>query len=196
MKTTLITIAILISFSNFSYAQDDSPFTKGSNFLNGSVSFSYTSHPVNDDKSNRFDVMVAPKYAKFIKDNWALGAELVLRTSSETNENEITETKNSSFGVGIFPFTRYYFGGNFFGELGAGVGTQKVTVEDIVEIEYTATNVSGRGGIGYSLFLAPNVALEPSVFYLYEKFFVKDMPDDYKESLSSVYFSIGLSAYF
>lgn len=108
--------------------------------------------------TNGFNMSLTPKLGYFIKDRWALGAQVGLDIASPEGTSD-TQTTWS-----IAPFTRYYFSdaevdtllnnGAFFAEASAGFGGDNSGSGN-------STNGLDLGiGAGYAYFLTPNVGLE------------------------------------
>lgn len=174
------------------------PTAKGSFLINGTVNVFNTTRKVNDDKADAFTIEVAPKAGYFVIENLAVGLELNIFSNSETQEDDIfgdIETKNTGFGIG--PFARYYLDSGFFGEALVGLGSQKTTLESGSGDAELKSSVFGfRIGAGYAFFLGDHVAIEPTVNYSWEDINPKDAPSGYKETLSSLFLAVGISAYF
>ncbi len=99
--------------------------------------------------------------------------------------------------VGFLPLARYYLVKGLFGELVAGISTQNSKINNgIIETDYSSFGYGFRAGIGYALPIGKQVAIEPTVNYSWEKFNLKDAPDNYDETLSSIFLGIGLTAFF
>lgn len=103
-------------------------------------------------------INIAPSAGYFVKDNWAVGAKVLL--SIDSNKGG----KGTQTNWGLTPFTRYYFGqneidgllnnGRLFGEAAFGFGGENSN-------EGSSTNgVKYQFGAGYSYFISKNVALE------------------------------------
>lgn len=110
-----------------------------------------------------FSFSVQPKVAWFIKDNLAVGAQVIAGVN--------TSNGYSSFNYGIGPLARYYMGSTdistkkskLFFEGNAGVFGQNVKVTGSPS---TNTNGFGLGiGPGYTYFVNKNVALEGLLKY-------------------------------
>lgn len=196
-KTILLIALCLVCLKGIAQ-HEFSTKAKGTYFTNGSVLINSTTHKVNDDKANSFAVKFNPKMGYFIIENLAIGAEIALSTSKDTQNIGFGDIKNTTFGIGILPLARYYYK-NFFGEVAFGIATQKTKSENTAlgtKTEFNATNYGARIGAGYAFHLSQSVAIEPSVNYSFEKINPKDAPSNYKESLSSIFLGIGISAYF
>lgn len=102
--------------------------------------------------TNGFSLTLTPQVGYFIKDNWAVGAEVGLSTGGGTT--------NWSLGA----FSRYYFGkneinsllnnGRFFGQGNVGFG-------GINSSAGNSTNGVNLGiGAGYAYFISKNISLD------------------------------------
>lgn len=110
-----------------------------------------------------FSFNVQPKVAWFIKDNLALGGQVIAGVN--------TSNGYTAFNYGIGPLARYYTGSSannikksrLFFEANAGIFGQNVKVTGSPS---TNTNGFGLGiGPGYTYFVNQNVALEGLVKY-------------------------------
>ena len=120
-----------------------------------------------------FGLTIDPRVAWFVKDNFAIGAQVVLSLN--------TSKGFTTFGYGVGPIARYYFKNNALesvnktrwfldADIGlAGLNT-KVTGNEAVN-----TNGLGLGiGPGLAYFINQNIALEGLVKYNYTKGFGND----------------------
>lgn len=190
-------LLLILILSSLTYGQDKLTPGKESYFANGSVLVNHTTHVVNDAKATSFGVSLNPKVGYFLTEKLAIGAEIALKSTSDKQESVLGDIKTNSFIVGFMPIARYYIVNGLFGEAAGGISTQTTKIDDsVTETEYSAFGYGFRTGIGYALPLRTMVAIEPMVGYSWEKFNPKDAPDDYKETISSVFFGIGLTAYF
>lgn len=108
--------------------------------------------------TNGVNINLTPQVGYFVKDNWAVGAQVGLNVYSPKGVSE-TQT-NWDLGV----FTRYYFGNNevnsilkngrFFGEGTVGFG-------GVNSSSASSTNGIQLGiGAGYAYFITKNVSLD------------------------------------
>lgn len=202
LKQTLLTLGFAF-FALSTFAQDDFSARKKGTFLtNGSINIHHTTRNIelndNNDKSDTFTVNINPKIGYFIIDDLAIGLDLTLISNNETQSSEFGDIETKTTGFGIGPFARYYFANGFFGEALVGLGSTKVksTSGLLGEREIKSSTFGFRVGAGYSFLLGDHVAIEPTVNYSWEDINPKDAPSDYKETLSSIFLGIGISAYF
>lgn len=113
--------------------------------------------------NNGTNIQLNPKAAYFIKNRWAVGAEVNLGIT-KANGSSTTQTN-----WGITPFTRYYFSdnevnsmlnnGTFFAEGSVGFGGRNSSSGN-------TTNGALLGvGAGYAYFITPNVSVEGLLKY-------------------------------
>lgn len=113
------------------------------------------------NNSGAFDININPKAAWFIKDNIAVGAQVMLGVSGAKNSSTI-------FSYGVGPMARYYVNsekvnllqhGRWFFEGNAGIAGFNVQ-------NGASTNGLNLGvGPGYAYFITPNVGLETLLKY-------------------------------
>ncbi|HRJ30604.1 MAG TPA: hypothetical protein PLV21_01565 [Cyclobacteriaceae bacterium] len=126
----------------FAVASATAQINKGTILLAGSSNLSGIQQ--DEDAGDDVQFNFSTKGGYFLMDNLALGLNLSLNKPFGTN--------GKTFGIG--PFARYYFGGKFF--LGAGFTSYSGDDYSYSEIPIE---------LGYAIFLADIVALEPSLFY-------------------------------
>ncbi|MEM6321704.1 MAG: hypothetical protein AAF960_28855 [Bacteroidota bacterium] len=107
--------------------------------------------------SNNITLDLRPNYGQFLSDRFLLGGALGLLVTKFNNLNFTT------FQFELTPFARYYFNSDNrraipFAELGAGISVFDLTGEGSDFEARTSSTVFA--GIGFDVFLAPNVALE------------------------------------
>lgn len=201
-KRSFLTLAItLLSFSGF--AQESfSAKAKGTFLANGSINIYSTTRKIevnnNDDKADAFTINVTPKVGYFVMDNLAVGLDLIIISNKETQSDEFGEIETTTTGFGIGPFARYYFDNGLFGEALVGIGSTKTKTDGGLfgNNELKSSTFGFRIGAGYSFFLGEHVAIEPTVNYSWEDINPDGASSDYKESISSIFLGIGISAYF
>lgn len=198
----VITIFVLVFMANLVLAQesDFNAKTKGGYFANGSASIFSTKNKVGEDSSNSFSIDFTPRAGYFISDNLAVGLGLVLSSNKETTDGLFGEQDVTTTGFGINPLARYYFENNLFGEAAVGIGFSKTSFEGEslpgLDSDITSNSYGFRIGAGYALFLGNHIAIEPSINYSWEDINPKDAPADFKQSLSSIFLNIGITAFF
>ena len=103
---------------------------------------------------------VQGRFGYFLINDLALG---VLGTVSHTTVKMDGAATNPTTHILLGPFARYFLNNGIFGEASYGFGIQNLSdsqKRDISEL---------RGGIGYSLFINPKVAVEPAIMFTYYK---------------------------
>lgn len=195
MKT--LTIIFSIFFTTIIFAQDFSAKKAGSYFAGGSIYIDSRTDKVGTNKSTSFTTSVNPKGGYFIKDNIAVGAELSISTSStDAKLSSISTTANTS-SYGLILLGRYYFKNNFFGELAPGFGSSTTEQETFgITNKIKSSFYGARIGAGYAFFLGKNIAVEPTLNYRWENYKPKGASSNYKQTVSSIFLGITLSAYF
>ncbi len=204
MKSIMLAIlGLLVSLSSF--AQSDIPESavdKGSFFVNGGVNIFNTSRKAtlgsDSNKATAFTVEFTPRAGYFVTNNLAVGMELRLASNKEERGTGLSEATTKTTTFGLLPLARYYFNNGIFGEAAAGIGFSKTTLEDSLfgDSETKTTNIGFRLGAGYAFFLGEHLAFEPSINYSWESINDDDAPDDLTQSLSSLFFNLGITAYF
>lgn len=133
---------VLVILSLFVISQVIAQIDKGTIFLSGLSSL----NGIQQDEDSGDDVT----FNLSVKGGYFLVNNLVVGLNASIDKPFGTNTKT----IGIGPFARYYFGGRLF--LGAGF-----TSYSAGDFSYSVIPVE----LGYALFLADIVALEPSLFY-------------------------------
>jgi len=170
--------------------------TQGNFFANGTVGIISTTEKAKFDGSTNdvgssFEIMATPKVGYFITDYITAGLELEVRTSTSKIEGIDGETTSNSIAIG--PFARYYFINGIFVEATVGIGSNKVS-SIIGDIESSVFAL--RGTAGYSFFLGDHIAIEPAINYTNQSQKPKGSSGDNKTILSTIFFSVGFTAYF
>ncbi|WP_109851920.1 autotransporter outer membrane beta-barrel domain-containing protein [Aquimarina sp. AU58] len=196
VATLIVSFIFIVS----SQAQDSGfdAKTKGSFIANGSVNVYFTTRKRNDDKATAFTTRITPKVGYFVIDNLAVGLELGINTNKEKQDSDFGDIETTTNGFGIGPFARYYLENNIYFEGLIGIASSKTTSNGgLLGSTDIKSNIFGfRVGAGYAFFLGNHVAIEPSVSYSWEDVNPKGAPSGYKESLSSIFLGIGISAFF
>jgi len=192
MKKVLLVCVMVCSAVIASAQQEETtskPTDKGHFIVDGSVYFS-----INKSESERgelnsenksFGLGISPKAAYFIIDRLALGLE----TSFNYNDSEFTnvegeKTSSNGTALSVGPFARYYLVNGLFGQASVGFGTSKSNSEDR---EYKSDSFRYRLGVGYAIFLGPQVSLEPIFSYRFNRS-TRDSSDSVSKSQG---FSLG-----
>ncbi|WP_452225314.1 outer membrane beta-barrel protein [Lacinutrix chionoecetis] len=192
----LFTLTLLL-FSIIGFAQESfTALAQGNFFANGTIGVISTNEKAKfegstSDVGSTFQITATPKGGYFITDNIAAGLELEVRTSTSKIEGFDGETTSNAFAVG--PFARYYFNNGIFAEATVGIGSSKVS-STFGDIE--ASIFALRGSAGYAFFLGDHVAIEPAINYTHQTQKPKDSAVDGKTILSTIFFSVGFTAYF
>jgi outer membrane protein len=119
MKKTITFLVCIVSL----YAAK-AQTAAGNMMVGGSLKYTSTSFNGGDDKENQ--MIFSPSFGYFVADNFVVGGEITLLTSSEDEGAE--NLKSSLFAIG--PFARYYkYTGNedfaFFGQASFSYGSGK-----------------------------------------------------------------------
>ncbi|WP_044403151.1 autotransporter domain-containing protein [Lacinutrix sp. Hel_I_90] len=195
LKTILTLVITTLAFS--SYAQDGfTAKTKGNFLANGTIGIISTNEKAKFDGNtidvgSTFQITASPKAGYFITDNIIAGLELEVSTS--TTKVEGMDGKIISDGLAVGPFARYMFDNGLFAEATVGFGSNK-TSSIIGDIESTVFAV--RGTAGYAFFFGEHVSVEPAINYTNQSQKPKGSSGDAKTILNTIFFSIGLTAYF
>lgn len=224
IKFTLILCIIASSFD--AYSQIEKPITKGNMILGGGVSFNYTpstSKNVYDSdndtwdyeessKSNSFSFNLSPSFGYFVTNGLVLGISPSFSYDYENTTNNIiytstqaeseSKSNQSTFGVGLNPFIKYYFKNGIFVRLNTGFSMNWRTLSHEYdgnnaqdeEITYTSFHISP--GIGYAIFITPKISLEPGLFLNYQRAGSKQSGETYTYKWDSNDLNIYLSAGF
>lgn len=174
MKKVLLACAILCSAVTAIAQQEEStsnPTDKGHFIVDGSVTFSINNsrfeREAGASKSNSFGFGVSPKAGYFVIDRLALGLETFFGYSDrEFTNSDGRMNSGSTTGISVGPFARYYLVNGLFGQASAGFGTNRSKSEGNV------TNIESfryQLGVGYAIFLGPQVSLEPILSYYHSK---------------------------
>ncbi|WP_157600740.1 hypothetical protein [Rufibacter sp. DG15C] len=103
---------------------------------------------------------VQGRFGYFVINDLAVG---VLGTVSHTSVKMDGADNDPSTHILAGPFARYFLNNGIFGEASYGFGIYNLSnslKRDISEI---------RGGVGYSLFINPKIAVEPAIMFTYYK---------------------------
>lgn len=188
MKKLFITTVLLL-LGTLTNAQDFKAKTKGTYMAGGSMYIDYRSDAINGKSSTSFTTSINPKLGYFIKNNILVGGEISYQSSSSGSGLSSTETS----GGALIALGRYYFDNNFFAEIAPGFGFVKTKTS----LSDTNSPIYGiRIGAGYAYFLGNHVAIEPTINYRYETSTTEMLGIEMKRNISSIFFGLGISAYF
>ncbi len=155
--------------------------TEKSKLANGSIS--------TDGKTTSFSI--EPTAGYFIMDNLAVGAGIILGTSTFKQDGSTSKSKTSS--VQLSPFARYYFD-KFYAQGGFQLGSQKS------ELSTGSTTQTSKDGIsgwllaaGYMVLLNESIALEPQIGY--RSIGYKNKDSDNKDITSGLFLRLGVFIY-
>src|SRR5690606_12369099 len=99
MKKLILSMAAVAMIATTAKAQEQTfGFGEGDVLLEGNLSFSSTKDNNSDEKESGFTF--APKAGYFLSDDFAVGVHLIVENNNV--ENNLVETKNNEFGVGVF----------------------------------------------------------------------------------------------
>lgn len=195
MKT--VTAILSLFFTTIIFAQDFSAKSKGTYFAGGSIYIDSRTDKIGTNKSTSFTTSINPKGGYFIKDNIAVGAELGISTSSTDVKPSSISTTASTNSYGLILLGRYYFKNNFFAEVAPGFGTSTTEQKSFgITNKIKSSFYGARIGAGYAFFLGKNIAVEPTLNYRWENYKPKGASSNYKQTVSSIFLGITLSAYF
>ena len=162
MKKIIISLGLTSMVALSSFAQGPAA---GRLFVMGSVGYSSEKGAGTDAKATG-TFTFAPGAGYFLKDNIALGAKLIFKSSSNDGKSQ-----GSTFGLGAFG--RYYITKDVLGAKGSFFfdGTLSYTSEKGGGTDAKATNTIGLGvGPGFALFPTPKLGFEltlPNVLGFY-----------------------------
>lgn len=181
MKKLLLIAAVAVfglSSVNAQEAKEETTFgfEEGNILLEGNLGFNTDKSTYSDNTGDLFEEKTSsfnfnPKAGYFISDDFVVGLELYVASSTSENTligtpNFVTEEKGNSIGVGVF--ARYYFlelGKRFktYGEFGVGFNSEKYETSQtgapslIQDNEFTGI---GTGlGLGINYFISDRFAI-------------------------------------
>ena len=173
MKKVLLACVMVFSAVTASAQQEEttSPTDKGHFIVDGSVFFSINNSKTEGDgiysENNSFGLGISPKAAYFVIDRLALGLETSFGYADRENTNFDGETTSrNSTGISVGPFARYYLVNGLFGQASAGIGYSRSNSQGNVS---KSESFRYQLGVGYAIFLGPQVSLEPIVSYRHSK---------------------------
>lgn len=174
MKKVLLACAIICSAVTASAQQEETtnnPTSKGHFIVDGSVFFSTNNSKSEQDGFNTenkaFGLGLSTKAAYFVVDRLALGLETSFNyTDQEFINSEGEKSSQNSTATSVGPFVRYYLVNGLFGQASAGIGGAKTNSRGD---EFKSSVFRYQLGVGYAIFLGPQVSLEPLVSYRHIK---------------------------
>lgn len=172
MKKIFTTVALLFVLTYGAKAQEtltveapqtsaavaDQAIRKGNWLAGGSIAstgFNFS--------TDTYNLLINPKAGYFFGQNLAIGAEVVLGLTAYDG--------GTNFQYGITPFARYYYTqgggehGRIFQEIVFGLAGSSLSDSD----EDSPLSVLAGVRFGYAHFVAQNVAIEPTLGYVYSK---------------------------
>jgi outer membrane protein len=181
MKKLVLSAAVAL-FAIAVNAQDEMSektfgFSEGDILVEGNFTYNSNTETFSDEDGDIFEEKESnfqfnPKVGYFISDKLVLGVELSVNSSKDedtdfiSDPNVVTETKDKSFGAGVF--ARYYFlelGKRFktYTEFGLGFASGNTeTTQSDVDGPLSDFDTSGFGaglGIGINYFVTENFAI-------------------------------------
>jgi long-subunit fatty acid transport protein len=230
MKTLIKFIfpLVILFYSIDGYSQINKPITKGNIILGGAIGFSC--NPGISDSNNDYDdsnmdyhfsskqnflsFSLSPSFGYFVADGFVLGLSPSFSYfhnkytykyfyPSTGQENEY-EYKSTSYRIGLYPITKYYFKNCIFIELITGFSRswsnsfQGYSDNPVQDYKYknTSTSIEVGLGLGYAIFITPKISIEPGLFYIYNLDIGKQTGDDYTDKNNNQSHNISLSAGF
>lgn len=143
MKGKFLTLALTLLAWTATLERAEAQVSRGTILAGGNAGLQIFSRDGNSDVV----LQINPTLGFFVNDALAIGANL----------NLIFTDNLTQFGFG--PLARYYFTPNVFGQAGFGFTSLKLGNFD------ADTSLYGNFGLGYSIFLNQNVALEPLLVF-------------------------------
>jgi Outer membrane protein beta-barrel domain len=152
-------IFLLFILSTSTFAQF---IKKGSVIGGGSFDFSTRKVTNSDSKSASFSML--PWAAYSVMDNFLVGANIEVGTSSSKSDDFNYKAKSSYLVLG--PTVRYYLNKGLFGHLQYDFGWSKINIKnDGSESSNNYFNQQFRAGVGYALRVNDKVLFEPMMGY-------------------------------
>lgn len=198
----LITLPILL-ISQIVFGQNEKPITKGNFITGGSFSFNTEESKIyypaslimprqeETDDTRTFETDFYFGY--FVINHLTVGLKTNIKTSNTIQSWIIGTSSNKIIynDISFGPLIRYYTNPGIFFEGSAAFGFIKN-----VNFNNSANwkNNSITGGVGYSLFIAKSVALEPEIKYTHTNW-PKYVDEGSKETIDGLNFSLGCQIY-
>jgi outer membrane protein W len=196
MKKIVCVIALAMICSG-AFAQ----FNKGRMLVGGAFGFSATtskdkSGSTTTTYSHNTNFSLTPNFGYFLMDNLAVGAGIGLSTSSTKGAGN-NNFKNTSSGVTLSPFARYYLDpGIFFqAQLGFGSSSFKSSSGGSTSSKTQYGLFNWSLGAGYAYFLTDNVAVEPMIGFRSSSQTNKDNTPKTKSTDAGPFLSVGFQIY-
>lgn len=185
MKNIILSIFALFIINAVANAQEFG-FQKGSKFLEGNIRNNFLNDKSYDEKTRT--TFITPKFGYFIKDNLAVGADLMIVDIYEKNTAGDSGYETNGLGFGVFG--RYYFlnlGSRFktYAEVGASyTNTQTTDIDNGVEIsEPDYISYVGTAGLGFNFFITKRLSINYTVSdLLYARSSKNDEPGAVRDS--------------
>jgi outer membrane autotransporter protein len=173
-------------------------FNQGTMLVGGDVDFYSYSSKMKDGNTTvktgtQTSFGLSPRFGYFVIDKLAVGASVNLSLSKYDSKSSFG-SDNTSTGVSIGPFVRYYFDPGFFVQGSFGVGATNYHYDNVGgenDVKYRTSNFGL--GVGYAYFLNDNIAIEPMIGYA--SYSSKTKGSDAKDINSQLYLSVGFQIY-
>ena len=184
-KCFLILLAVCAIQSSYSQTEKGKMFIGGQ--LNLSSNLNSSLDILSKSDNNSFGINISPNFGYFIADNFAIGANINLGTSSSTQNKEYTSAtlpskytfKSTSISLGLGGFARYYINisDNFKFYFNGGVNylysTQKITNSNNdpnyiyssgnpASEEYQTNTLSLAVSPGLAYYITPKIGIQTS----------------------------------
>lgn len=189
---------LLVLLNMNAIGQNEKPTTKGHFIVGGGLTFSTDKYdyeaPGHEDKRERYHFYTDLSFGYFVFNRFAFGLKGGLVLNREIITKELNE-KYIANELQLKPFIRYYTSFGIFAEADIGYGfrtSNYITYEDYIS-DYKSFIWSS--GLGYSVFINKNLAIESEVVYQSWK---RTNTSDQAETIktSGLYLNVGLLIYF
>jgi hypothetical protein len=197
MKKLLMFSVLLAFISIIAFGQIEKPIKKGNIMTGGSFGFAREKYKhtleegrvASKTKTNRFEVDLYGGY--FILKHFSIGLKIdyVLLRRKEAPDYDFVHSYDYLI---LNPFVRYYLSSGFFGEGSVGYGFENWQRK---ESKGEKTIFNWNIGIGYSLFVNKNIAVEPKVYYSFIRMSETYLSESITEN-ADLKIQIGLQYYF
>jgi hypothetical protein len=200
---TLFTTSIIILFSGFLFAQNESPIKKGNFMIGGSISIDKNSYDKSDPKVfidgpylhvKAMSIMSNINLNYLICDHISLGLTLESLISSSKEKyylnSEYTKFIRNDFFIG--PAIRWYIHSGFYLSSSAEFGAYHYDLkENPIEWKKFLFSI----GTGYTFSLGKSVAIEPSLRYYHQYTKAVKVASGF-EKYDGLQFSLGIQLFF